>query len=73
MGILTDDMRRTVDAQQSGFIVTVCPDGTPNLSPEGTTAAWDDEDLVFADISSPGTIANFRHNPVLEINVVDSL
>ena len=73
MGILTDDMRRMVDEQQLGFIATVCPDGTPNLSPKGTTAAWDDEHLVFADICSPGTIANLRHNPVLEINVVDSL
>jgi len=70
MGILTDDMRRMVDEQQLGFIATVCPDGTPNLSPKGTTAAWDDEHLVFADICSPGTIANLRHNPVLEINVV---
>ena len=35
--------------------------------------AWDDEHLVFADICSPGTIANLRHNPVLEINVVDSM
>jgi uncharacterized protein len=73
MGILTDDMRRMVDEQQLGFIATVCSDGTPNLSPKGTTAAWDDEHLVFADICSPGTIANLRHNPALEINVVDSL
>ena len=73
MGILTDDMRRMVDEQQLGFIATVCPDGTPNLSAKGTTAAWDDEHLVFADICSPGTIANLRHNAVLEINVVDSL
>ena len=29
--------------------------------------------MVFADICSPGTIANLRHNPVLEMNVVDSL
>jgi predicted pyridoxine 5'-phosphate oxidase superfamily flavin-nucleotide-binding protein len=43
MGILTDDMRWMVDEQQLGFIATVCPDGTPNLSPKGTTAAWDDE------------------------------
>ena len=64
MGILTDDMRRMVNEQQLGFIATVCPDGTPNLSPKGTTAAWDDEHLVFADICSPGTIANLRHNPV---------
>src|SRR5581483_6489094 len=33
--------------------------------------AWDDDHLVFADIHSPGTIANLRHNPHVEINVVD--
>jgi predicted pyridoxine 5'-phosphate oxidase superfamily flavin-nucleotide-binding protein len=73
MGILTDDMRRMVEEQQLGFIATVCADGTPNLSPKGTTAVWDDEHLVFADISSPGTIANLRQNPAVEINVVDNL
>ena len=73
MGMLTVDMRRMIEEQQLGFIATVCPDGTPNLSPKGTTAVWDDEHLVFADISSPNTIANLRHNPVAEINVVDVL
>jgi predicted pyridoxine 5'-phosphate oxidase superfamily flavin-nucleotide-binding protein len=73
MGILTADMRRVLEQQQLGFIATVCPDGTPNLSPKGTTLAWDDDHLVFADISSPGTIANLRHNPAVEINVVDML
>jgi predicted pyridoxine 5'-phosphate oxidase superfamily flavin-nucleotide-binding protein len=73
MGILTADMRRAVEQQQLGFIATVCPDGTPNLSPKGTTAVWDDGHLIFADICSPTTIANLRHNPVLEINVVDML
>jgi hypothetical protein len=29
--------------------------------------------LVFADIASPGTIANLRANPAIEINVVDPL
>jgi predicted pyridoxine 5'-phosphate oxidase superfamily flavin-nucleotide-binding protein len=64
-------MRRVVEEQQLGFVATVCPDGTPNLSPKGTTAVWDDEHLVFADICSPGTIANLLVQPVLEINVVD--
>ena len=53
MGILTNDMMRVVNEQQLGFIATVCPDGTPNLFPKGTTAVWDDEHLVFADICSP--------------------
>jgi predicted pyridoxine 5'-phosphate oxidase superfamily flavin-nucleotide-binding protein len=73
MGVLTPDMRRVLEQQQLGFIATVCPDGTPNLSPKGTTLAWDDDHLVFADICSPGTIANLRHNPAVEINVVDML
>jgi predicted pyridoxine 5'-phosphate oxidase superfamily flavin-nucleotide-binding protein len=72
MGILTDDMKRVVEAEL-GFIATVCPDGTPNLSPKGTTTVWDDDHLVFADIHSPGTVANLRHNPSIEINVVDQL
>src|SRR5205823_6633464 len=57
--------------QRLGFVATVCPDGTPNLSPKGTTTVWDDDHLVFADIHSPGTIANLRHNPHVEVNVVD--
>jgi uncharacterized protein len=72
MGILTDDMRRIVEAEL-GFIATVCPDGTPNLSPKGTTAVWDDDHLVFADLRSPGTVDNLRSNTSIEINVVDQL
>ena len=72
MGVLTDEMKRAVDSQL-GFIATVCPDGTPNLSPKGTTAVWDDDHLVFAHIHSPGTVANLRSNPNIEINIVDQL
>ena len=32
---------------------------------------WDDENVVFADIASPITIGNLRHNPFIEINMVD--
>jgi predicted pyridoxine 5'-phosphate oxidase superfamily flavin-nucleotide-binding protein len=73
MGVLTDDMKRVVEQQQLGFVATVCPDGSPNLSPKGTTAVWDDDHLIFADICSPDTIANLRANPAVEINVVDPL
>lgn len=71
MSILTDDMRRVLDEQQLGFVATITPDGKPNLSPKGTTTAWDGDHLVFADICSPGTVANLRVNPAVEINVVD--
>lgn len=71
VGILTDDMKRVVREQRLGFVATVCPDGTPNLSPKGTTTVWDDDHLVFAHLYSPNTIANLQHNPAVEINVVD--
>lgn len=72
MGILTEDMRRVIELEL-GFIATVCPDGTPNLSPKGTTAVWDDDHLVFADLRSPGTVENLQSNASIEINVVDQI
>jgi predicted pyridoxine 5'-phosphate oxidase superfamily flavin-nucleotide-binding protein len=68
---LTEDMKRVVNEQRLGFVASVCPDGTPNLSPKGTTTVWDDEHLIFADICSPGTITNVKQHPIVEINVVD--
>jgi hypothetical protein len=45
----------------------------PRLSPKGTTAVWDDEQLVFTDIRSPGTVGNLRAKPAVEVNVVDPI
>ena len=72
MGVLTDDVQRVVD-RELGFVATVDADGTPNLSPKGTLAIWDDDHVVFADLRSPGTVANLRVNPSVEVNVVDQL
>lgn len=72
MTILTEDMKRAVSVHL-GMVATVCPDGTPNLSPKGTTAVWDDDHLVFAHVCSPGTVSNLASNPAIEINVVDPL
>jgi uncharacterized protein len=68
---LTAEMKRVVSEQRLAYVATVCPDGTPNVSPKGTIAVWDDDHLVFADIRSPGTIANLKKNPAVELNVVD--
>jgi uncharacterized protein len=63
MGVLTDEMKQVVEQQRLGFVATVCADGTPNLSPKGTVSVLDDDHLMFADIRSPGTVANLRGNP----------
>jgi predicted pyridoxine 5'-phosphate oxidase superfamily flavin-nucleotide-binding protein len=73
MGILTEDMKRVVREQRLAYVATVCPDGTPNLSPKATTTVWDDDHLVYADLRSPNTRGNLRHYPVAEVNVVDPI
>jgi predicted pyridoxine 5'-phosphate oxidase superfamily flavin-nucleotide-binding protein len=72
--VLDEDMKRVVREQRLGYVASVCDDGTPNLSPKGTTAVWDDDHLVFLDIASPGTVANIEAGrPVVEVNVVDPI
>src|SRR3954468_16585 len=71
MATLTEDMKRVIREQRLGYVATVCPDGTPNVSPKGTLTVWDDDHVIFADIRSPRTIANLKQNPAIEINVVD--
>ena len=71
MGILTEGMKRVVREQRLGFHATVNADGTPNLSPKGTTGVWDDDHLFFLDIRSPRTAANIRRGSPVEVNVVD--
>src|SRR3954470_9410072 len=70
---LTEQMQRVVTEQSLGFVATVRPDGTPALSPKGTTRVWGDSRLVFLHIHSPGTVANLAVNPAVEVNVVDPI
>ena len=72
--MLSEDMKRVVRQQRLGFVASVCPDGTPNLSPKGTTAVWDDDHLVFAHIHSQQTVANIEAGrSIVEMNVVDPI
>jgi uncharacterized protein len=70
---LSEDMKRMVREQGLGFVATVRPDGTPAVSPKGTTSVWDDEHLVFLHLNSPHTVANLRASPHVEVNVVDPI
>jgi len=70
---LTEQMKRVVTEQSLRFVATVRPDGTPALSPKGTTRVWDDGRLVLLHIHSPGTVANLAANPAVEVNVVDPI
>ena len=69
--MLTVDMKRVIGEQRLGFFATVCEDGSPNVSPKGTTHVLDDDHLLFAENRSPRTVANIRRGSAVEVNVVD--
>ncbi|MFC1848498.1 pyridoxamine 5'-phosphate oxidase family protein, partial [Chloroflexota bacterium] len=70
MGNLTDSIKETIAEIRPGIIATVSGDGIPNVSAKGSLRVLDDDHLVFADISSPRTIANLKENPNLSVLVV---
>ncbi|MBS4192360.1 pyridoxamine 5'-phosphate oxidase family protein [Bacillus sp. FJAT-49705] len=71
--MIDDDMRRVIEEQRLAFVATVCPDGSPNLSPKGTIAVWEEEHLVFLHLYSQGTVNNLEQNSSIELNVVDPI
>ena len=71
MVIITEEIKNFVNFQKLGYVATVSSDNTPNLSPKGTIMILNESHLAFADIQSPKTVENIRHNPSIEINVVD--
>jgi len=71
MAIITEEIKNFVNFQKLGYIATISADNTPNLSPKGTIMVLDESHLTFAHIHSPQTVENLKHNPSIEINVVD--
>ena len=73
MSLITSEIKEFLEKQKLGFVATVSPNGTPNISPKGTIIGWNSEFLVFANIRSPDTVNNLKNNPNVEINVIDPL
>ena len=69
--MITEKIGKFVSQQKLGFVATVSPNGTPNLSPKGTISVLDENTIAFANIRSPQTIENLEKNPSIEINIVD--
>lgn len=71
--MLTEDMKTLVRAFSAGSVATVNADGTPSVSPKATFVVVDDETLAFGNLRSPGTLANLRANPAVEVCFTDIL
>jgi len=70
MGKLSDSVKETIAEIRPAIIATASKDGKPNVSAKGSFRVLDDDHVVFADISSPRTIANLKENPQVSVLVV---
>jgi hypothetical protein len=60
---LSEEAKGLIKDTHPGFIATASASGKPNVSIKGSLRVLDDEHVAFADVHSPGTIANLVENP----------
>lgn len=68
--MLSETLQGFVNEWRLGHLATSGPEG-PNVSPKGTFQALDATRIAFAEIRSPGTMANLAHDDRVEVNMVD--
>ena len=73
MSKLTEPMKRLIQNYSAGAVATLNEDGTPAVSPKATFVVIDDGCIAFGNIRSPGTVANIRSCPDVEVNFIDVL
>ena len=71
--MLTAEMKYIIRNFNAGSVATVDVNGRPKVSPKATFLILDDATIAFANIRSPGTIANLRCNSSLEVCFTDIL
>ena len=71
--MLTDEMKTLIGIYSAGSVATINADGTPSVSPKATFVVIGDRTLAFGNLRSPGTLANLRANPAVEICFTDVL
>lgn len=71
--MLSDDMHRLIRDHTAGMVATVNADGTPAVSPKATFVVVDDRRIAFGNIRSPGTLANLKRDPAVEVCFIDVL
>ena len=70
MGKLSEKIKETIAEIRPGIIATASKDGKPNVSAKGSFRVLDDDHVIFADISSPRSIANLKENPQVSVLVL---
>ena len=71
--MLTPEMTTLITNHRAGMVATINDDGTPSVSPKATFVIIDDARIAVGNIRSPGSIANLRKRPQVEVCFIDVL
>lgn len=71
--MLTPEIKKLITDHSAGMVATVKDDGTPAVSPKATFVILNDTAIAFGNIRSPGTLANLRKRPAVEVCFIDVL
>ena len=69
--MLTSDMKTLITDHRAGMVATINDDGTPAVSPKATFVIIDNARIAVGNIRSPGTVANLRKRPAVEVCFID--
>lgn len=69
--MLTAEMKQLISDHSAGSVATINDDGTPSVSPKATFIIVDDTTIAFGNIRSPGTVANLKDRPAVEVSFLD--
>ena len=72
MAKLSEEAKKLIGELGPAFVATASKDGKPSVSAKGSFYVLDDEHVAFADIRSPGTVANLKENPQLSAIVLNA-
>lgn len=71
--MLTPEMLRLINDHPAGMVATINDNGTPSVSPKATFVVFDEQNLAFGNLRSPGTLSNLRRNAAVEVCFIDVL
>ncbi len=71
--MLTPEMQKLIADHSAGMVATIDAEGAPAVSPKATFVVLDERSLAYGNIRSPGTAANLRARPAVEVCFIDVL
>ena len=71
MAEISEEVKEIIGRVRPAFVATASKSGKPNVSPKGSFRVLDKEHVMFANLSSPRTIANLQENPQISAILFD--